>query len=141
MGNLKYSDYFGPIVALVTHLASCSYGSRTPSRLALELALPRPVVIKVLNGFPELFRRSIKTAQKTGENFYTVHLRYARRKAAAKARTPPLTADELSALLDLVTKQVEREAESVKSFMTGMFATFCAVIAAVAAIIAATFKS
>ena len=114
-----YTDYFDPLVALVTHLSATDRRSRTIPRLARDLAFPEADVRKVLEGFRGLFRRSSKTS-KEGEYFYTVHLRYARRPSPRGAQPQegddeepgPLDSSEISALLQLISSMVSQEKET-----------------------------
>ena len=83
---------------------------------------PRPWLFKeaevrsVVEKFRGLFRKS-PTPDGTGEHFYTVHLRYARRPPrkpgeAQDASNEPLTSQEISSLLELISIMVTHEKET-----------------------------
>ncbi len=106
--KLKYSDHLDMLVALVTHLSATRFKSRTPNRLANSLGLDQGEVTRVLTGFRGLFRESRTTDSKTGEKFYTLHLRYALRSQDAgdegseDVSREPLPGDQLTALIDFI---------------------------------------
>jgi hypothetical protein len=113
-----YTDNFDALVALLTHLANTDRESRTVPNMARDLGLDEHQVRKVLQQFTGLFRKSRTVDKKNGEPFYTVHLRYARRKRdGATVPTEPLKPSELSTLLDLVLKMVARENEMSKLYV------------------------
>ncbi len=106
----RFTKYFDTLVALVTHLSSTAYKSRTPTNIASALGLDGNEVREVLRMFPGFFRRS-KNEGAEGEHFYTVHLRYARRSVDGET-SRPLTPEELSALLNLITHMTTQEHEA-----------------------------
>src|SRR5262247_3654812 len=103
--NHPYTNYFDTLVALVTHLSSINAESRTVPNMARDLALEPEEVRGVVTKFPAFFRQS-RTASQEGERFYTVHLRYARRydRQGERVPTEPLSPEELTTLLDLISK-------------------------------------
>ncbi len=109
----SYTDNFDTLVALITHLASTAYKSRTPPNIAEALSLQLDSVRNTLDQFPGFFRKSSDTT-KSGEHYYTVHLRYARRKQerADGVESQPLDTDELVSLVNLVTHMVAQEQEN-----------------------------
>jgi hypothetical protein len=113
--GLSYSENFDAIIALLTHLSNCDQESRTVPHMATNLGLDAEIVRKVLDGFPGFFRRS-KKRDAVNEPYYTVHMRYARRKVDGESSpTERLTADELGSLFDLVSKMVSNEHEMLKT--------------------------
>lgn len=142
-----YTRYFDTLVALVTYLSSANSESRTVPSLAEDLTLETGEVRDVVTTFPAFFRQSPKT-DSAGEKFYTVHLRYARRydKEGKKIPTQPLKPEELTTLLDLISKMVAQEYETSRMhldmkernrnlFWTSLITMFAAITAAVVAII------
>jgi hypothetical protein len=142
-----YTRHFDTLVALVTYLSSTNSESRTVPSMAEDLALETAEVRDVLTTFPAFFRQSPKT-NSAGERFYTVHLRYARRydKQGERVDTKPLTPEELTTLLDLISKMVAQEYETSRLhldmrernrnlFWTSLITMFAAITAAVVAII------
>jgi hypothetical protein len=145
--NQPYSVYFNTLVALVTHLSSTTSESRTVSNMARSLGLPPGEVRDVVTKFPAFFRES-RTESKEGEKFYTVHLRYARRynKDNEKIDTKPLSPEELTTLLDLISKMVGQEYETSRQqldmrernrqlFWTSLITMLAAITAAVVSIV------
>lgn len=145
--NQPYTNYFNTLVALVTHLSSINSESRTVPNMARDLALEPEEVRSVVTQFPAFFRQS-KTESEKGEKFYTVHLRYARRynKQGERVPTEPLSPQELTTLLDLISKMVAQEYETSRLhldmrernrhlFWTSLITMFAAITAAVVAII------
>ena len=110
---LSYSDNFDALVALTTHLGSTPSKSRRAPSLSRDLGFEVATVRSVLDGFPGIFRRSRQTDQ-SGEHYYTLHLRYARRGIddeddAQDTPNESLQPQELSTLLDLILKMVAHE--------------------------------
>lgn len=145
--NHPYTNYFDTLVALVTHLSSTNSESRTVSKMAQSLGLESEEVRDVVTKFPAFFRES-RTESQEGEKFYTVHLRYSRRynKQGEKVPTEPLSPEELTTLLDLISKMVAQEYETSRLqldmnernrhlFWTSLITMFAAITAAVVAII------
>jgi hypothetical protein len=139
-----YTKHFDTLVALVTHLSSIDGESRTVPRMAESLGLEPEEVRSVVTTFPAFFRQS----RPEGEKYYTVHLRYARRynKKNEKVDTEPLSPQELTTLLDLISKMVAQEFESSRLqldmrernrhlFWTSLITMFAAITAAVVAIV------
>ena len=142
-----YTKHFDTLVALVTYLSSTNAESRTVPNLADDLALEPDEVRDVVTQFPAFFRQSAKPNSK-GEMFYTVHLRYARRydKQGVRVPTEPLSPEELTTLLDLISKMVAQEHETSRLYLdmqernrnlfwTSLITMFAAITAAVVAII------
>lgn len=147
----RYSDNFDNLVALITHLSSTSHKSRTPSNIAKSLSLDSSEVLKTLEDFTAFFRKSKKVSEENGEHYYTVHLRYARRKQEKKEGvvSKPLEPEELSSLINLVTHMVSQEQETSRLYLdlkqryrnlfwSNIVTVIAAIIAAVAAVISAT---
>lgn len=144
MAEQRFKEHFDTLIALVTHLSSTHLKSRTPSNIAKSLGLDPAEVLKVLQLFPGFFRRS--KDQEGGEYYYTVHLRYARRKQGDPSES--LSPEELSSLFDLITQMTSHEHESsllsveIKEAQKGIQQTtritvIVAIMSALTAIIAA----
>lgn len=148
----RYSNNFDSLVALITHLSSTSHKSRTPSNIAKSLSFDPKEVLEVLETFPAFFRKS-KNTKERGEHYFTVHLRYARRKQEKKdgENSKPLEPEELSSLIDLVTHMVTQEQETNRLYLdlkeryrnlfwSNIITMAAAIIAAIAAVISASVK-
>ena len=149
----KYSDNFDTLVALITHLSSTHRASRTPTYISKNLSLEKSLVIKTLEEFPAFFRKSKKVStdqESEGDYFYTVHLRYSRRKLDKNenGESQPLSADEITTLLNVVTSMVSQEQETSRTIMelkenykslfkTNIATMVAAIVAAIGAIAAA----
>ena len=149
---MRYTENFDLLVALITHLSSTSYKSRTPSNVARALEFKHADVERVLASFPAFFRKSKRT--KDGEHYYTVHLRYARRERENEegGESQPLEPPELTALIDLVLHMTAQEQENSRQQIelqaryrflrnTNFVTLGVAILAAVAAIVAAILSA
>ena len=112
----RYSDHLDTLVALATNLAMTEYKARTPSKLAKTLSLNESEVLLVLENFKGLFRKSRKKKSDSGEHYYTLQLRYARRhleKDDEDEDDPeprePLESIYLATLLNFITNQADHE--------------------------------
>ena len=142
----RYSENLDTLIALVTNLAMTRFKARTPSKLAKRLSLDESEVLLVLENFKGLFRRSRRKKSKSGEYYYTLQLRYARRWLEENSENEgeddpepqePLEAEYLATLLNFVTSQADHE-QAYKRQKSSNFTTLVgAWVAAVAAIIAA----
>ena len=154
MAEQRFTEHFDTLIALVTHLSSTHFKSRTPTKISEALGLDRAEVMKVLDLFPGFFRRSKNQSQEDAEYFYTVHLRYARRKQADSSES--LSPEELSSLFNLITQMTTHEHESSllalelreaqkgiqqTTRITVIVAIVSALTAIVAAVIAVVFKT
>lgn len=63
MAELRFTKHFDTLIALVTHLSSTHYKSRTPAHIAKALGLDAKEVLEVLQRFPGFFRRSRNQTQ------------------------------------------------------------------------------
>lgn len=151
--KVPYTMHFDTLVALLTHLSATDRASRTPTYVANDLGLSKEEVLQVLEGFPAFFRKSRKTsniAESKGDHFYTVHLRYSRRKLDNEedGESQPLSTDEIDILLNLVSHMVTQEQENSRVVMelkenyknlqaTNKVTMIAAIIAAISAVIAA----
>jgi hypothetical protein len=158
--STPYTDYFDPLVALVTHLSATHRKSRTVPNLVRDLGFPQEDVEVVLTGFRGLFRRSREPGT-DGNFFCTVHLRYARwsvkpgQKEEDEESHGPLESTEISALVQLISSMVSHEQETSRLLIaqkdgverlsveikqrdrSALLTTIVSSVAAVAAIIAA----
>jgi hypothetical protein len=107
----------------------------------------------VFEAFPGIFRKSMRTAQDTGQHFYSLQARYAQRDGGdvkdpdQQSYIRPLVPDQLKVIIDFVLKMAEHEVRRVEqqqSRINNLRANFVAVgaatIAAIAAIIAAVLR-
>jgi hypothetical protein len=112
-----YTENFNTLVALVTYLASTEFKSRTIPPMARELGLDLEEASAVLQKFTGFFRKSIYVDER-GEHSYTLHLRFARRRLEDKVvSSDPLKPEELTTLLDLISKMVANENETSRLYL------------------------
>ena len=143
----RYSDNLDTLVALVTNLAMTKHKARTPSKLAKRLSLDEGEVLLVLESFRGLFRKSRRKKSASGEHYYVLQLRYARRWIEEEAEDEddpdprePLEPEYLAILLDFITKQADHEQAHKRQRSSNVYVMVGAWIAAVAAIIAAVLS-
>lgn len=141
MAKVKYSDHVETLIALVTHLGMTRYKSRTPSKIAESLDLDQQEVIFILEHFRGLFRKS-KNTSSSGEHFYTLQLRYARRWLAQEPQegeedpepVEPINSDSLTALLNYILEMVEQEQTTTRQSSSNKIVIIASVIAAISAL-------
>jgi hypothetical protein len=148
---MMHSNRIDYLFASITYLGTHTFWwARSPKKMASELQLDEKKLLEVFEGFPGIFRKSEKTAQDTGQHFYSLQARYAQRDGG-DVRDPdqqsyikPLAPDQLKVIIDFVLKMAEQEARQIEqqqSLRNNLRANFVAVgaamIAATAAIIAA----
>jgi hypothetical protein len=151
---MKYSDNIDYLFASITYLGTHTFWwARSPLAMARELQLDEIRLQNVFNGFPGIFRKSVRTAENTGQHFYSLQARYAQRKGGdvsdpeQESYIKPLDPDHLRLILDFVLKMAEQEAkeadqelrrlEQRQSRATSLRANFVAVGAAIISAIAA----
>ncbi|MCH7958719.1 MAG: hypothetical protein IID08_01220 [Candidatus Hydrogenedentes bacterium] len=140
--EISYSENFNILVALITHLGATDRASSTPTVIARKLGFEKGKVVDVVEGFPAFFRESRRTSKdevSKGDHFYTLHMRYSRRKLDKEedGESQPLATDEIVMLINLVAHMVEQEQQNSRSKYTSIFTLIAAIIAAIAAIFAA----
>jgi hypothetical protein len=112
----KFTENFDTLVALITNLPlDSNHDSRTAPQVAKVLHLDPAEVAAVFDAFPCFFRRSIKTEPGSGEYYFSIHARYARRLPKSpdghRPPTPTLEHDELSSIFELVIDMVKNESQ------------------------------
>jgi hypothetical protein len=155
--NKLYIENYNMLIALITHLGATDKASRTPTSIANDLRFEKDKLLFTLDNFPAYFRKSKKTSDKDksqGDHFFTLHLRYSRRKLdkSAEGESQPLSTEEINMLLGLVTHMLEQEQENSRVYKNleqsyrnlentnkiTMFAAIgAAVIAGISAVVAA----
>lgn len=119
--HTRYSDHFDTLVALISHLGATDKASRTPTRMAKDLGFAKEEVQNTLDFFPSFFRKSRHSSNEPAtkdDHFYTLHLRYSRRKSDDEngEKSQPLGTDEINMLLNLVAHMVEQEQENSRTY-------------------------
>lgn len=128
----RYSDHIDYLLASIVYLGTNEeFLSRTPSRLANELALDQDRLIATFTAFPGIFRKS-STLSDTGENRYSLQARYALRVRVDGSEDdfPVLPSETLRLLYDFVQKSADEE-------RTGWRTTLSLAASAVAALLSA----
>lgn len=146
---LSYSEHTELLTALVSYLALTRHKSRTPTGIARDLGLSEAEVVKVLDGFPGLFRKSKNTAtrgSRKGQHFYTLHVRYAIRDIDDADEDDPepreaLPADYVVALFDVIGNRSSEERSEAHALKQNKITTIGVWIAAVAAVLAAVIAA
>ncbi|MHC4160235.1 MAG: hypothetical protein ACYSSO_14275 [Planctomycetota bacterium] len=148
-----YTNNFDLLVAVVTHLGATHKASRTPTFIARKLGFEKDNVVDVLGRFPGFFRKSRRTSKNDkslGDHFYTLHLRYSRRKLDKEdeGESQPLSTEEIGMLVNLIARMVEQEQENSRTMQelkqsyknlesTNKITMVAAIVAAMGAIVAA----
>lgn len=110
----NFTRDFHILTALICHLSSTHWSSRTSSEMAGSLAMERNELIRVLNGYPGFFRKSKNNKPGTHEEMFTVHFRYAlRRKDPVSSATvsEALSSEHITVMLNLLTEMIVAEGE------------------------------
>lgn len=109
-----FTHDFHYLAALIQHLgAHEKWNSRTPRNISQSLGMSFENIERVLSAYPAFFRKSSNLSSQN-EPLYTVHLRYARRRKnenSGQYESPPITPEELSMLLGLVTQMISVEGQ------------------------------
>jgi hypothetical protein len=146
-----YTENFDVLVAIVTHLSNTEAESRSVPGMARDLGLDEKKVRTVVDRFQAFFRKGTQPNNE-GQYYYTLHLRYSRRKIDGEGVSrEQLRPEELSTLLDLISKMVANEHEMSRLSLelkqrnrtlifTNILTLIAALIAAAAAITAAFLK-
>jgi hypothetical protein len=144
--NLRYSDHIDYLVSSLVYLGSHSYyWARSPSNLAKELSLDAARLQEVFDGFPGLYRRSVRLSE-TGERYYAVQARYAQREGGDTADPDqisyiaPLSSERLQLVINFVTQSAEAERAGRRAWITNSISMFAAIIAAGSAVTVAVIK-
>jgi hypothetical protein len=151
---MRYSDNIDYLFASIMYLGTHTYWwARSPQALAGELQLDEEKLQTVFDGFPGIFRKSVRTNKTTGQHFYALQARYAQRGGGdvkdpeQQSLIEPLGPDKLQVVINFVIKMAEQEAkeddqEQVRksALRANIVAVGAAVVSAVAAIIAATIR-
>lgn len=135
----KYGDHFNVLVALIAHMAVGQWPHRSVSGLAQDTSITEGDILGTLKAFKGLFRES-STRTKQGEAQFALHLRYAKTRHGdhgEPASLDPLTQEDLSGLLGFVTERANQEALSSQASRMNWIAVGCAIVSAIAAIVAA----
>ncbi|MCP4330461.1 MAG: hypothetical protein GY791_18720 [Alphaproteobacteria bacterium] len=136
-----YSRHLETIIALVSYLAITSSKSRTAVLMANDLGLEAGEVKTVVETFKALFREA--PDPQGGPPYYTLHLRYAMRsqdgkdvEGEAEKSREPISDAKLDSLLRFVVHKSEQETALVVARRSQWISVTCAVIAAMAALVA-----
>jgi hypothetical protein len=140
---MRYTDHLEYLVAGINYLSRSGPWARTLSYLATELGLDAQRLQLVFEGFPGLFRKSLKTAKHTdnSEHYFSLQARYAQRPDYGKTDEvtliDPLSPQEIEMTLDFVLQAVQREQQTGSAKITNWIAVSAAVASAATAIIVA----
>jgi hypothetical protein len=149
---MRYSDNVDYLFASIIYLGTHTFWwARSPQKMAQELRLDEKKLNAAFDGFPGLFRKSVRTNPETGQHFYALQARYAQREGGdiddpeQETEIAPLKPEKLQLLIDFVHKMAEqenkaddREATKRSAWRANGVAAGAAVLAACAAIAAAS---
>lgn len=143
---MRYSDHIDYLVSSLVYLGTHSYyWARSPSNLAKELSLDPAHLQMVFDGFPGLYRRSVRLSE-TGEHYYAVQARYAQRDGVDTSDPDqisyiaPLSSERLELIINFVTQSADAEHASRRAWVTNSISMTAAIIAAVSALAVAVLK-
>ena len=75
---MKYSDNIDYLFASIMYLGTHGYyWARTPQSMANELRLDEPRLQQILEGFPGVFRKSVRISEENRQHYYALQARYA----------------------------------------------------------------
>lgn len=141
---MRYSDNIQYLVPAIHYLATNrGWWARSAGELAKELSLNESSLLAAFDGFPAIFRKSKFTDAQTGQHYYALQARYAKREGSDLGEqeqvidVPPLPVEHLRLVLDFVLQMAEVERAGRRSWISSVVSVGAAVIAAVAAILAA----
>ena len=105
---MKYSNNLDYLLASIIYLGTHTYWwARSPKSMAAELQLNEQRLERAFEGFPGLFRKSVRTDKETGQHYFALQARYAQKEGGdiadpeQTAYIKPLSTDELTMLIDL----------------------------------------
>ncbi len=141
---MKYSENIDYLLASVFYLATQpGWWARTPEKMALELSLNEAKLLSVFEGFPGIFRRSMRPS-KSGQHFYSLQARYAQRTSYGQPEEitdiVPLETDKIRLLYEYIQKSAEDERTRARTFVGNGIAVTAAIVSSVTAIVVAYFK-
>lgn len=128
------------LIPLITYLGSNPYWwARSAPSLSVELALNTKKVQSVFDRHPMIFRKSLFISESNAHS-YALQMRYARRQDGDTEHPPkvsflpPLSSDEVIALIDFLVRISTLEKAVSSSHKTMIVAVISAAISAMAAI-------
>jgi hypothetical protein len=144
---MRYTDHIDYLVSTIVYLSTHGfYWARSPSNMATELSLDKHRLSKVFDGFPGLYRRSVRRSS-AGEHYYAVQARYAQREGGDTedpeeiSYIAPLPVERLKLLIDFVTQSAEAERTNRRAWITNTISMSAAIVAAIAAVAVALMKT
>jgi len=139
----KYTNNIDILIALISHLGTTKFLSRTPKKLAKSLGLSHKDVTAALENFPNIFRKSIDRHVK-GEYWYTLHLRYGLRGQLNSddedVERDPLSDAQMGLLFDFVSQMYNAEQQRRIQARATIVPIVCAIITSAALIYIAFFQ-
>ncbi len=113
---MRYSHNIDYLFASIRYLGTHTYWwARSPQALACELQLDEENLRTVFDGFPGIFRKSIRTNKTTGQHFYALQARYAQREGGdvkdpeQESFIEPLGPDKRQVVINFVVKMAGRK--------------------------------
>lgn len=147
MRRVRYSDSLDLLLSSIVYLGTHGYHwARSPRSMARELSLDEERLLRVLEGFPGIFRRGVRMSE-FGQHFYALQARYAQRTGGDTedpeqvSYIAPLDKDRLQLLIGFVVQQADEERSSRRAFLTNGIAAGAAAISAATAVLVASLKA
>ncbi|GEO43635.1 hypothetical protein SAE02_77830 [Skermanella aerolata] len=144
---MRYAQNIDFLLASIIYLGSHDYyWARSPKNMAEELSLDEERLKNVFNGFPGIYRRSLRKAN-NGQHYYALQARYAQKKGGDVSDPEevfyidPLDTTKLQLLITFVLQSAEQERTSRRAFVTNFISITAAIIAAMAAVATAILKA
>lgn len=133
----SYSKHLETLMAVVTHLAVHKWSIRQPRGIANDLSIDEKDVTEVLNSFKGLFRRSSGVSKDHGDNFYSLHLRFARQVTDEdnKKERPPLESEYLIPLLEFISRKASEESQRGTMMTAALITASLSLFASLASIL------
>jgi len=145
---MRYSDNIDYLVPSIFYLATNEgWWARSAQEMARELSLDKHHLLRVFEGFPGIFRKSLVVDQHDKRHFFALQARYAGRtgddlgEGERAIDVPPLSKDHLKLILDFVQQTAESEQLNRRTMITGSIAMLAALVAASSALGVALMKS
>jgi hypothetical protein len=144
---MKYSDNIDYLVSSIIYLATHTYyWARSPQALGRELSMDESKLQSIFDGFPGIFRRSLRLAPH-GQHYYALQARYAQRKGGDTddpeevSYIAPLNGEKMGMLLNFILNMAEHERAAVRGWTANAVSIVAVIVSASAVILAATLKS
>lgn len=122
---MQYSENIDYLFASIVYLGTHEFWwARSPRAMSRELQLDEHKLQQVFDGFPGIYRKSIRTDKGSGQHFYSLQARYAQRKGGdvqdpeQESYIAPLDPNKLQVIINFVLRMSEQEAKKADQDLT-----------------------